>query len=643
MMLAGVKGSGRRKKRPRGRPRSHSAPAILAINLVKKRKLWTDESMCAAIEAVKGGTSIYRAAIEHGVPRMTLQNRISGRVVHGKKSGPKPYLTSTEEKEVADFLVQTAKAGYGRSRKQIMQIAEKAARDKKLLAADKTISNGWFCRFMGRQPQLALRKGDPIANVRLENTTKEVMKEYFELLKTTLTENNLLDKPSQLYNVDETGIPLDHKPPKLVAHKGQKKVRSKTSGNKSQITVIACVNATGQTIPPFVIFDAKMLNVDWTKGEVPGTRYGMSAKGWVDTYLFKKWLKDHLLKHAVPTRPLLLILDGHGSHYQPELVQYAKENGVILFCLPPHTTHESQPLDTCVFKPLKQNWQEVCHNYMQANPGKVVTKFTFSTLFNEAWVKTMTPAVIISGFKRSGIYPFNPEALDYGMNTDVTKKTKQTTTESARLKSQTSLKNAIHFSAEQEKKFQRRYEEGFNIADPEYLQWLEINHPSEEDNTDSFLQFHDDSPQNTELEELIQLRLKSDQEGLSCVEIISDEEWSQDEMAFNESPHMPNVAVSALVNYSSSDEDGACLGPSHQPSVVSQDKSHGEKSISTSGKGTSGLPTVPPPEHEGELNYVSKYLIQYIPVKPQKVSAAGKRAPGARVLTSDECVKISRT
>jgi len=31
--------------------------------------------MCAAIEAVKNGTSIYRAAVEHGVPRMTLQDR----------------------------------------------------------------------------------------------------------------------------------------------------------------------------------------------------------------------------------------------------------------------------------------------------------------------------------------------------------------------------------------------------------------------------------------------------------------------------------------------------------------------------------------------------------------------------------------
>ena len=47
---------------------------------------------------------------------------------------------------------------------------------------------------------------------------------------------------------------------------------------------------------------------------------------------------------------------------------------------------------------------------------------------------------------------------------------------------------------------------------------------------------------------------------------------------------------------------------------------------------------VTPPEHEGELNYISKYLIQYIPTK-KKVDT-GKHATGARVLTSDECAKL---
>jgi hypothetical protein len=71
------------------------------------------------------------------------------------------------------------------------------------------------------------------------------------------------------------------------------------------------------------------------KGEVSGTTYGMSAKGWVDSELFRGWLTDHFLKFAVAARPLLLVLDGHSSHYQPELVQYAKEKDVI-YCFASH-------------------------------------------------------------------------------------------------------------------------------------------------------------------------------------------------------------------------------------------------------------------------------------------------------------------
>ena len=150
----------------------------------------------------------------------------------------------------------------------------------------------------------------------------------------------------------------------MTTQRGQKKVRSRTLGNKSQITVIACVSAVGHTLPPFVIFDTMELNHEWTKGEVVGTTYGLSAKGWVDTKLFKVWLVNHFLKYASGERPLLLVLDGHTSHYQPELIRYAWENAVILVCLPPHTTHKTQPLDTSVFRSLKHNWNdEECHQF----------------------------------------------------------------------------------------------------------------------------------------------------------------------------------------------------------------------------------------------------------------------------------------
>jgi len=75
------------------------------------------------------------------------------------------------------------------------------------------------------------------------------------------------------------------------------------------------------------------------------------------------------------TRPVLLLVNGHSSHFTPEAIQIAAENEIILFLLPPNATHVAQPLNVSFFGPLKKNWSNVCHTYMVENPGKIVTNF----------------------------------------------------------------------------------------------------------------------------------------------------------------------------------------------------------------------------------------------------------------------------
>ena len=123
-------------------------------------------------------------------------------------------------------------------------------------------------------------------------------------------------------------------------------------GDKTQITVLACCNAAGYALPPFVIFDRMSLKPEPTVGEVPGTVYGLSKKGWIDGDLFELWFARHFLSHAPPVRPLLLLVDGHSSHFEPSVIQRAASEGVILFCLPPHTIHLTQPLDQGCFGPI---------------------------------------------------------------------------------------------------------------------------------------------------------------------------------------------------------------------------------------------------------------------------------------------------
>ena len=52
--------------------------------------------------------------------------------------------------------------------------------------------------------------------------------------------------------------------------------------------------------------------------------YAQSDNGWIDTELFELWLREHFLKHAVSSRPLLLILDGHKAHCQFKVCEVAK-------------------------------------------------------------------------------------------------------------------------------------------------------------------------------------------------------------------------------------------------------------------------------------------------------------------------------
>ena len=73
---------------------------------------------------------------------------------------------------------------------------------------------------MKRQNYLSLRKGDPAANDRMDAVTSQAIKHYFNLLEKN---NNLLNKPAQIYNVDETGMAYEHRPPKVVTLKGQKR------------------------------------------------------------------------------------------------------------------------------------------------------------------------------------------------------------------------------------------------------------------------------------------------------------------------------------------------------------------------------------------------------------------------------------
>ena len=184
------------------------------------------------------------------------------------------------------------------------------------------------------------------------------------------------------------------------------------------------------------------------------------------------------------TSSIALLFDGHSSHNTPSVINKAAEEGIIIFCLPLHSTHLAQPINKGCFSILKRYWLEKCHNYLSSIPGNVITMFTFCQVFRRAWTQSMTMENVISGFLTTGVYPINKAAVfiktpvKSRMANLEAKKIHYLPLYSPSLSRHTSPVHNTSFTTEEILRFQRCYEEGYDLeTDVRYNKWVEMYHP----------------------------------------------------------------------------------------------------------------------------------------------------------------------
>ena len=378
----------------------------------QKRKLWTEESMEAAVNSIRHeNKGLREAARLYNIPVQTLRRRTDGRVETGCRPGPSTILTDEQEDKLASYLVQMADMGFGLSRDTVMEMAftivEKSQRKHPF--RDGKAGRAWFEGFRRRHPKLTLRSPQPLSYCRALCANQETIDEFFGKLGAVYGRLNLISKPMLIFNSDESGISVVHKPGKVVAELGRRNVYAMTSAERGKThTVLSCVSASGYALPSMMVYPRKKKVPDNLKeGAVPGTLFANSESGWINSELYLEWF-NFFLQHIPPVRPVLLLQDGHVSHTSIELIELARANNIHLLCLPAHTTHIFQPLDVGVFKSFKSNFSKACSKYLGRHPGRVITPDKLASLVAEAWPNSFTAVNVMSGFKKSGVYPLNP-------------------------------------------------------------------------------------------------------------------------------------------------------------------------------------------------------------------------------------------
>lgn len=229
-------------------------------------------------------------------------------------------------------------------------------------------------------------------------------------------------KPENTYNMDEKGVLIGFltKAKRIVAKAVYEKkgiLGNTQDGSREWITIIGCICGDGTWLPPGLIYQAKTGNIQdtWVQDMDPQSHnifIASSEKGWTDNKLGFAWLSqifDRFTKAKCRRDWRLLFVDGHGSHINMAFLEWCEQHRILVAVYPPHSTHRLQPLDVSLFSPFATYYAQELDRFIHNCQGlSSITKRDFLRLFWPAWTKAFSVSNIASGWRKTGLLPFDP-------------------------------------------------------------------------------------------------------------------------------------------------------------------------------------------------------------------------------------------
>ncbi|XP_076805471.1 uncharacterized protein LOC143449241 isoform X2 [Clavelina lepadiformis] len=372
----------------------------------------------------------HKVGKEYGIPHVTLRRYcLKYRKEHSNQNDDieeislkrygyfnnRSVFDSNQELLLVEYLLKSSTLYYGLSTSEVKSLAYEYATKVNLKipsswAVAKQAGSDWLSAFMKRHPSLSLRTPESTSLSRATSFNRHNVKTFYDRFASVLERDGFT--PDKIWNVDETGCTTVQKPRKIVAATGAKQVGAIVSGERGQLVTLCCaVSATGNAIPPMFIFPRVHYKDHFIKNGAPTGSIGRAhPSGCMTAENFLVWMK-HFVSHVRPTHEdkVLLLLYNHQSHISLEVIDYAKDRGIVLLSFPPHCSHKLQPLDRAVYGPFKRYYNSACDCWMKENRGTTMTIYDIPDMVGRSFPRAFTPVNIQSGFKVAGIYPFDSD------------------------------------------------------------------------------------------------------------------------------------------------------------------------------------------------------------------------------------------
>lgn len=334
---------------------------------------------------------------------------------HFKKPGKQPIFTADEERQFVECLVSLGEYGFPINSRELRHIIKnylnRCGREVKTFK-DNLPGQDWIKAFMARQPEISIRFAENVKRTRAA-VDEPILRSFFENLAGELKDV----PPTNIWNFDETNLTDDPGKKKVLVKKGTKYPEIIRNASKTSVSIMFCGNAAGELLPPYVVYRANKMWTTWAENGPKGCRYNASSSGWFDANIFTDWLECQMIPRLKKIDgKKVLLCDNLSSHITLHSLELCRKNDVHLICLPPNSTHLTQPLDVAFFRPLKIAWRKVLSDWKDSEEGvrnTNIQKQYFPQLLSKL-MELITPHAETNlkvGFRKCGIFPLNAEEV----------------------------------------------------------------------------------------------------------------------------------------------------------------------------------------------------------------------------------------